>query len=86
MVNPSICQQFSSLATPLRFKLMTSTLISLVGPQALPTLLKAIAVRKDVYPNLIVHSPNGPRRTQMELIDTTNPLICQHIYIYIYIW
>ena len=27
-----------------------------VGPQALPTLLKVIAVNKGAYPNLIVHS------------------------------
>ena len=32
-----------------------------VGPEALLTLLKAIVVRKDAYPNLIVHSPKRPR-------------------------
>ncbi|RVX20917.1 Retrovirus-related Pol polyprotein from transposon TNT 1-94 [Vitis vinifera] len=47
------------------------------GPQTLPTLLKAIAGRKDVYPNLIVHSPKRPQRTQGELMDATNPPICQ---------
>ena len=49
----------------------------IVGPQALPTLLKSIACRKGAYPNLIVHSPKRPRRTQGELMDTTNPSICQ---------
>ena len=48
-----------------------------VGFQALLTLLKAIAVRKDVYPNLIVHSPKRPRRTQEELMDVANYPICQ---------
>ena len=48
-----------------------------VEPQTLPTLLKAIAVRKDTYPSLIVHSPKRPRRTQRELMDGANPLICQ---------
>ena len=48
-----------------------------VGSQALPTLLKAITIKKDAYPNLIVHSPKRPRRTQMELIDAANPPICQ---------
>ena len=51
--------------------------IPLVGPQTLLTLLKAIAVRKDTYPNLIVHSPKCPRRTQEELMDAANPSICQ---------
>ena len=46
-----------------------------VGPQTLPTLLKAIAVRKYAYPNLIMHSPKHPQRTQGELMDATNPLI-----------
>ena len=72
--------------TPLGFKPVTSTLIPLVGPQALPTLLKAIAVRKDAYHNLIVHSPKRPRRTQGELMDTTNPSICQHIWFIFYSW
>ena len=66
-------------ATPLGFEPVTSTLIPLVEPQALPTLLKAIACRKVAYPSLIVHSPKRPRRTQGELMDTTNPPICQHI-------
>ena len=35
--------------------------LTLIGPQALPTLLKAIACRKDAYPSLIVHSPKCPR-------------------------
>ena len=48
-----------------------------VGPQALSTLLKAIAIKKDAYPNLIVHSPKRPRQTQGELMDATNPPICQ---------
>ena len=65
-------------ATPLGFEPVTSTLIPLVGPQALPTLLKAIAVRKDAYPNLIVHSPKRPRRTQGELMNTANSPICQY--------
>ena len=47
--------------TPLGFELTTSALIPLVGPQTLPTLLKAIACKKDAYPNLIVHSPKCPR-------------------------
>ena len=49
-----------------------------VGPQALPTFLKAIAVRKGVYSSLIVHSPKRPRRTQGKLMDAANPPICQH--------
>ena len=49
----------------------------IVGPQALPTLLKSIAYRKGAYPNLIVHSPKRPWRTQGELMDVTNPSICQ---------
>ncbi|RVW63217.1 hypothetical protein CK203_058954 [Vitis vinifera] len=48
-----------------------------VGPQALPTLLKAIVVRKGAYPSLIVHSPKRSRQTQGELMDATNPPICQ---------
>ena len=56
-----------------------SALIPLVGLQALPTLLKAIAYRKDAYSNLIVHSPKRSRRTQGELMDVTNPPICQQI-------
>ena len=52
-----------------------------VGSQALPTLLKTIVVKKDAYPNLIVHSPKRPRRTQGELMDATNPPIYQHITI-----
>ena len=46
--------------TPLGFELVTSTLIPLVGPQALPILLKEISVRKDAYPSLIAHSPKWP--------------------------
>ncbi|RVW19211.1 hypothetical protein CK203_100125 [Vitis vinifera] len=42
------------------------------GPQALPTLLKAITVRKCAYPSLIVHSPKRPWRTQGELMDADN--------------
>ena len=34
-----------------------------VGPQALPTLLKVIAVNKGAYPNLIVHSSKRPRHS-----------------------
>ena len=49
-----------------------------VGPQTLPTLLKAIACRKGAYPNLIVHSPKRSRRTQEELMDAVNPPIYQH--------
>ena len=49
----------------------------IVGPQALLTLLKAIAVRKGAYPNLIVHSPKRPRQTQGEFMDAANPPICQ---------
>ena len=48
-----------------------------VGSQALPTLLKAITIKKDAYPNLIVHSPKRPRRTQGELMDAANLPICQ---------
>ena len=48
----------------------------LVGSQALPTLLKVIAYRKDDL-SLIVHSPKCPWQTQGELMDTTNPPICQ---------
>ena len=51
----------------------------IVGPQALPTLLKSIACRKGAYPNLIVHSPKRPRRTQGDLMDATNPPICQQL-------
>ena len=65
-------------ATPLGFEPVTSTLIPLVGPQALPTLLKTIACRKCAYPTLIVHSSKRPWRTQGELMDAANPPICQH--------
>ena len=65
--------------TPLEFELVTSTLISLVGPQTLSTLLKTIVVRKGVYPNLIVHSPKCPQQTQGELMDAINPSICQQL-------
>ena len=64
--------------TPLGFELTTSALIPLVGPQTLPTLLKAIACKKDAYPNLIVHSPKRPRQTQRELMDVTNSPIYYH--------
>ncbi|KAL6346342.1 hypothetical protein AAG906_033138 [Vitis piasezkii] len=67
----------SPLATPLGFELVTSALIQFVGPQTQPTLLKAIAYRKCAYPNLIVHSPKRPQRTQEELMDAANPPICQ---------
>ena len=77
MANPLICQQSPPPATPLGFEPVTLALIPLVGPQALPTLLKSIAVRKGAYPSLIVHSPKRPRRTQGELMDTANPPICQ---------
>ena len=43
----------------------------------LTTLLKVIVVKKDTYSNLIVHSPKRPQQIQGELMDTTNPLICQ---------
>ena len=46
--------------TPLGFEPLTSFLIPLVGPQMLPTLLKIIIIRKDAYPNLIVHSSKRP--------------------------
>ena len=61
------------------FEPVTLALIPLVGPQVLPTLLKAIAVRKGAYPNLIVHSPKRPQQTQGELMDTANPSICQQV-------
>ena len=51
--------------------------VEVIGPQALPTLLKAISIRKGAYPSLIVHSPKRPQRTQRELMDAVNPLICQ---------
>ena len=50
----------SSPVTLLGFEPVTFTLIPLVGPQALPTLLKAIVVRKGAYPSLIVHLPKHP--------------------------
>ena len=75
---PSDLPTISPPMTPLGFEPVTLTLIPLVGPQALPTLLKAIAVRKGAYPSLIVHLPKHPWRTQGELMDTTNPPICQH--------
>lgn len=65
-VNPSICQQ-SPPATPF------------IRLQALPTLLKTIAIRKCAYPTLIVHSPKRLWRTQEELIDAINLSIYQHI-------
>ena len=75
---PSDLPTISPPATPLGFEPVTSTLIPLVGLQALLTLLKAIAVRKGAYFTLIVHSPKRPRRTQGELMDVANPPICQH--------
>ena len=61
------------------FEPMTSALIPIVGSQTLATLLKAIVVKKDPYPSLIVHSPKCPRQTQRELMDAANPSIYQHI-------
>ena len=58
---PSDVPTISPPATPLGFEPVTSALIPLVGPQALPTLLKAIVVRKCAYPSLIVHSHKHPR-------------------------
>ena len=63
--------------TLLGFEPLTSFLIPLVGPQMLPTLLKIIIIRKDAYPNLIVHSSKRPWRTQRKLMDVVNPSICQ---------
>lgn len=40
-----------------------------VGPQVLPTLLKAIIVRKSAYPSLIVHSPKLPRHSNVRRVD-----------------
>ena len=78
VANPPICQQSPpSPATPLGFEPVTSALIPLVGPQALPTLLKSIVVRKGAYPNLIMHSPKRPRQTQGKLMDSINPPIYQ---------
>ena len=51
--------------------------LNIVGPQTLPTFLKAIACRKGTYLILIVHSPKRLRRTQGELMDVANPPICQ---------
>ena len=76
---PSDLPTISPSMTSLRFEPVTSALIALVGPRALPTLLKTIVVRKDAYPNLIVHSSKRPRRTQGELMDAANPPICQQI-------
>ena len=42
---PSDLPKISPLATPLGFEPVTSALIPLVGPQALPTLLKAIQAK-----------------------------------------
>ena len=55
-------------ATPLGFEPMTLTLIPLVGPQTLPTLLKAIAIKKGAYPNLIVPSPKHLWHSNMTTI------------------
>ena len=49
----------------------------IAGPQALSILRKPIVIRKDAYPNIIMHSPKPPRKTQGEFMDVTNPLICQ---------
>ena len=76
---PSNLLTISPSATPLGFEPVTSALIPLIGPQALLTLLKAIACRKGAYPSLIVHSPKRPRRTQGELMDAANPPIYQQI-------
>ena len=48
---------------------MTSALIPLVGPQVLPILLKVIVVKKDVYPNLIVHLLKRPRHLNTKGVD-----------------
>ena len=76
---PTIFQILTSLASLLLkfLGVLTLCIFMPVGPQALPTLLKAIAVRKGAYPSLIVHSPKHPRRTQGKLMDTVNPPICQ---------
>ena len=66
---PSDLPTISPLMTPLWFKLVTSVLILLIGPQELPTLLKTIVVRKDVYPNLIPHSPKCSRHSNTRGVD-----------------
>ena len=73
--NPLICQQshLPSPVTPLEFKLMTSALIPLVEPQMPSTLLKTIVVKKDAYPNFIIHSPKYPRHTQGEFDGCDQP-------------
>ena len=58
---PSDLPTIFPLATPLGFEPVASTLIPFVGPQALRTLIKAIVVRKNAYPNLIVHLPKRPQ-------------------------
>ena len=40
-----------------------------VGPQVLPTLLKAIVVKKSAYPSLIAHSPKRPRHSNVRRVD-----------------
>ncbi|RVW99167.1 Retrovirus-related Pol polyprotein from transposon TNT 1-94 [Vitis vinifera] len=60
-----------SALTKVECLLLMNTIFLMNRPQALPTLLKAIACRKGIYPNLIVHSPKRPRRTQGELMDAT---------------
>ena len=55
--------------TPLGFELVTSALIPLVGPKALPTFIKAIAIRKGAYPNVIVYSPKRPRHSNTKRVD-----------------
>ena len=40
-----------------------------VGSQTLPTLLKAVAIRKNTYTNLIVHSPKRPQYSNTRGVD-----------------
>ncbi|KAL6321945.1 hypothetical protein AAG906_035853 [Vitis piasezkii] len=76
----------SHLICSCHMRIQTSLKSQDIGKTALATIVsikvaghEVIAVRKDAYPSLIVHSPKRPRRSQGELMDTTNPSICQQL-------
>ena len=59
----------SPRTTPMGFKPVTSALIPLVGPHEFSTLLKVIVIKKNTYPNLIMHSLKCPRHLNTRGVD-----------------
>ena len=66
---PSDLLTISPRTTPMGFKPVTSTLIPLVRPQELSTLLKAIVIKKNTYLDLIMHSLKRPRHLNTRGVD-----------------